>query len=475
MLLSDAAFAGCDSIPALVAMAGHAASSQLHADDVARLNGVDIQAPAQLAWLTSSELDRLARLVGGWADREVPLRYRLRKPERDALEKVLGVDFRSKARHLVVLVAQLGSSFGAFDTDYDHHEVRRVASAAGMMPAPRSFLADAENLPPPIGQMTAVAALRRWSAPFWPTLMPRELRAFGEIPDPRRIELPQRLRNVLQDAVDQQTMRIGVATWRHHAASDLVLDPRARAGTFAATGFAIPPADEALTGVIETLARWQVHLAVLPELMVDARQLDALRETLRTTARRYPSLMVVGRAHQRCPADERFLNCAVVLDSRGNILFEHEKVEPYTYVGVGMEDILPRLSRDYLFADTPVGRLAVNICRDVRSDVPMLLNRALGVSLLAVPAYSAGLDFVAEEARVLGQRQGAIVVAVNPLGAHLRDLAYLYAPVKGKDECEDVLRASVQPPATHAHVQVWTIDRTQNRRGRRATTFREAV
>jgi hypothetical protein len=78
-----------------------------------------------------------------------------------------------------------------------------------------------------------------------------------------------------------------------------------------------------------------------------------------------------------------------------------------------------------------VGRIVLNICRDLRSDVPILLNRLLGVSVVLVPAYSKRLDFAMEEARILGARQRAMVVAVNPPSAALDDGAILYAPVRG--------------------------------------------
>lgn len=62
--------------------------------------------------------------------------------------------------------------------------------------------------------------------------------------------------------------------------------------------------------------------------------------------------------------------------------------------------------------------------------MPMFLNRLLAPTLIAVPAYSQRLDFVAEEARHLGARQGAIVGAVNPPAAELRDIAVFSAPIR---------------------------------------------
>jgi hypothetical protein len=69
----------------------------------------------------------------------------------------------------------------------------------------------------------------------------------------------------------------------------------------------------------------------------------------------------------------------------------------------------------------------------VRSDVAAILNRALDATILVVPAYSKRLDFVAGEGPILGQRQRAVTVSVNPatVGANLRDAAYLYCPIGG--------------------------------------------
>jgi hypothetical protein len=63
----------------------------------------------------------------------------------------------------------------------------------------------------------------------------------------------------------------------------------------------------------------------------------------------------------------------------------------------------------------------------------MILNRLLGATLMLVPSYSRKLDFVGEEARILGQRQGAVTVAVNPGGTHLKHAAVVYAPIRGDD------------------------------------------
>ena len=75
----------------------------------------------------------------------------------------------------------------------------------------------------------------------------------------------------------------------------------------------------------------------------------------------------------------------------------------------------------------------------------MVMNRALGVSVLLVPAYSKRLDFVLEEARVLGARQLAIVVAATRARQGVRDAVALYVPIRGTEG--SVLRP-VDPAAT---------------------------
>lgn len=129
-----------------------------------------------------------------------------------------------------------------------------------------------------------------------------------------------------------------------------------------------------------------------------------------------------------------FLNEAVVLDSWGKEVFRHAKLEPFTKRDRGIEAILPRPDRNYVCLDTPVGRIAVNICRDMRSDVPMVLNRLLGSSIILVPAWSKDLTFVLEEARILGARQAAITAAANmPMPMPFCEaLAAFYGPVSGR-------------------------------------------
>jgi hypothetical protein len=145
-------------------------------------------------------------------------------------------------------------------------------------------------------------------------------------------------------------------------------------------------------------------------------------------------LTAAGLTHRPVAAGTSHLNEAIVLNARGEELMRHEKLEPFSTRSLELEDILPRQSEGYAFLDTPIGRVVLNICRDFRSDIPILMNRVLGASLLLVPAYSKRLDFAMEEARILGARQLAMVFTLNPLcDDGLTDAAAAYVPIRGKN------------------------------------------
>ena len=478
----SAAFNGIATVPALLAFAVLRGAPLLHADDVAILNATAPGDSRSLGWASSSTLSDLERTIDAWADRGVRERYRLGRVERAQLTACLGPALWTDGRALVLLAAHLGRSFVAFSDDYTNPDVARVADDAGVVPAPLAFLAEAANAPPMLGQMTPIAAVRRWCGAFWYAGLRRAFRAFGPIPEPRRAVLPSLVRETLARAVQDQALRIATVTWRRHGPQDLALASHARPRTFAVTGLTTPVQSGSFGRLVAVLAEQCVHLAVLPELMLDDDEVAALRDALAKAARRFPGLVIAGRAHRSASTGGRFVNTAVALDAAGNLLFEHEKLEPFTHPTLGPEDIVPRESGVYHFADTPIGRLAMNICRDIRSDVPMLLNRALGVSLLAVPAYSKELSFAAEEARVLGARQGAIVVAVNPLNSGeqgLEDAAHVYAPIRGRAASEGAVstaEASAHVPADRdALVQVWEISLGAGRVATLVAHHRQAV
>jgi predicted amidohydrolase len=413
---------GCSTVPALFAFAFQRATTRLLSADVAALIKSDVGDVAALRWMEHSAHSALVAHIDVLASRGDRFRWRLREPERSELLAILGgVDALDDGRVMFLLAQALDDRYA---------DARPVPNLdPHVIQAPERFLSEIANGPPPIGQMTPAAACRRWMRTFWYTGIVRGFDAFGRVPQHVPIQLGARATQSLQRAIDEESLRLCVITWRRHAVSDLRQLPAA-AGCFAVGGMNLPPEAARLTRLIDHVASARAHIVLFPELMLDDTEFALVRSELAKRARRWPALVVVGRVHRPSPTGA-YSNQAVVVDAAGSEVASHEKLEPFTASGGVLEDVIPRDSAEYQFVDTPVGRMVVNICRDFRSDVPMLLNRILGASLLVVPAYSKRLDFVVEEARILGARQQAIVASVVPLCSDLEDLCVAYAPIRG--------------------------------------------
>jgi len=189
---------------------------------------------------------------------------------------------------------------------------------------------------------------------------------------------------------------------------------------------------------LDHVASAGAHLCVVPECSTTAGELQSLQEALRARGSRFPSLVAVGLVH--APRGDGHVNEAVLLSASGHEILRHEKLEPYTNPRGEMEDIVPRQSDWYDVVDTPLGRLAVNICRDMRSDVPSLLNRVFGVDVLLVPAWSKSLAFAADEARMLGARQRTLSVVANAWDGHSEELGLVYAPYGSREALREIPR-----------------------------------
>jgi hypothetical protein len=251
---------------------------------------------------------------------------------------------------------------------------------------------------------------------------------FGSLPQLEPVAAPERTQTALQEAVDLGRLRFGFIRWPLHREPEMNIERRD--GCFAVTGYQGVDRNT-LSAAVRSAIERQVHVLVGPELALSESDLGLVTALMRHEGSRYPVLSVWGMTHR--PRETGFLNEAVLLDSRGSVFARHEKLEAFTHPKLGLEDIVPRQSKTYSFIDTPIGRLVLNVCRDFRSDVPMLLNRALGATLIVVPAYSRELSFVEEEARILGARQAALTASTNAAAPSLVDGAYLYAPIRGRD------------------------------------------
>lgn len=451
---------GASSIADVFRIAFVRAVHGLDSGDVAALLRVTTGDLPTLAWVPADFIAALEALFLDLVGREKH-RHRVRDPERGRLLRILDTATQPEGPRTMFAVAYL------LDQAYHRWPPPDHGLPRGVAVVPARFFAEIKNEAPPIGQMTPMAACRRWMSTFWFIGDLARLDAFGPTPTLDQRALSARASQSLQRACEDDELRVAVVAHRNHVATDLVTSAKARLHTFAVTGLKTPSSDGLISRIVDALHVARVHVAVFPEISLDAAELALLRATLAQRARRFPCLLAAGLAHREKTGDG-FLNEAVVLDSSGAELLRHEKLEPYGDPKLGLEDILPRNSTQYSFIDTPVGRLVVNICRDVRSDLPMVLNRMIGTSLLLVPAYSSRLDFALDEARGLGARQQAISVVANghvrvdPAPANVAaveaKVAAVYAPVRGKDESEFSL-ARVKVAEYEAAVQVVRLTR----------------
>ena len=420
---STAGFGGGWCIPELFAHAFEEAVHGLSGEDFAAILAAGTGAVGALGWMPSRDLRELEQFVTGLRHRERRLRYLFQAHPR--LRQILGKDASLRARRLFVLAKVIDDIFDEFPEDATSLPIEMLKRASARPP---NMFDEIENAPPPLGQMTPIAICRSAFSRFWYTGNVRSARVFGPIPAPLPIELPYRTAAALRTAVEDNELRLAAVGLPVRAAPTR---DDSTPGRFAVTSMGHGTTRDDLVRVVSFAGEARAHILLLSELALLPDDVAALASVLAERDARFPALTVAGVAHCRPGGHPAHLNEAVVLTSNGRELFRHEKLEPFSDKEGRFEDIVPRRSESYHYLDTPVGRLVVNVCRDIRSDVPMILNRVLGAAGVLVPAFSKRLDFALEEARVLGARQGAFVFVVNPWCGEVRDAACVYAPIKG--------------------------------------------
>ena len=463
--------ASCASVPELFVLAFERAVDLLTGADIAALQRAPLGDLSALGWPEMQVLSKVGALLDALSQREERTRYRVREPERRTLSDALGEGALEDGRRMFLLAV-------AIDEHFDRYVEDRPPGTSVVSPMPPRFLAETVNPPPALGQMTPICVCRRWLKRFWYVGRFGDFTSLGRIPTPASRAPGARTVQALQTACDDGQLRVALVTWRRHGRQELRYSD-ASPGCFAIGGLTRAGRDGLVESLVDMLSEGRVHIAVLPELALDVTELASLRTTLAARARRFPALTVAGLAHARSADGASHVNEAVVLDARGHELLRHEKLEPYSDSGEEprMEDILPRQSEEYVYMDTPVGRIVLNICKDFRSDVPILLNRVLGASLVLVPAYSRRLDFILEEARILGARQLAMVFGVNPLADDgLEHGTAGYVPLRGRAKSEThVQQEELRTSAADVVVQVCRVSLGDERVANLDATTRLAV
>lgn len=437
-------FAGAVDLRALFRFAFEQAVAKLSSADLFAISRTAPGRVEDLGWLDPGAVAVLEQQLDSLARRPESHRFSVDSLVRRQLIALLGGRAALEdAQKMFVLAALLDRTFRWPPGDDAMDRVR-----FGVIPKPRAFFTGITNPPPALGQMTAVSICQRWMSNLWVVGEPRAIRGLGSLPALQWRKAAGRLRNRLEDACNKGRLRVGViapllddSTIRYHDTPS---------GCFAIAGFGRSLLRPNAERLLAHLQANEVDIAILPELTLDEFEFEYLRACLTKQCGRFPTLLVAGMAHRRHQG-EVFVNEAVVLDWLGREVMRHTKLEPFTMADGRMEAILPRPECNVACLDTPVGRVVVNICRDVRSDVPMILNRLLGSSLVLVPAWSKRLDFLLEEARVLGARQGAVTVGSNLMSAESTAAGAFYAPVRGVEQSTKLVSSAEVAEARAKH------------------------
>lgn len=172
-----------------------------------------------------------------------------------------------------------------------------------------------------------------------------------------------------------------------------------------------------LWSALQAAARDGFDLLVAPELTVTPSARQWIVRQLRwppedplegVSAHRLP-LMVPGSFHEQI--DGRFVHRAVLLDRVGNELIEHHKLVPYGVFDKFMEDI--RLGDSITLLITPIGTVAIAICKDFCDDHLGPIWDQIQPEWLLVPAYGRGMAAHEAAAKRINRMLGTVTVLAH--------------------------------------------------------------
>ena len=133
----------------------------------------------------------------------------------------------------------------------------------------------------------------------------------------------------------------------------------------------------------------EISILLLPELSVSSDGLHWLSSRLRQRStedsRRFPTLTIVGREHH-APTIQ-FRNTAFILDFKGRVLLEYHKRT--SFFSAPDSDECHAIDTDPMnVLPSPLGLLAIAICRDLFDEPSASLVSSLHASALFVPSLS---------------------------------------------------------------------------------------
>jgi predicted amidohydrolase len=199
---------------------------------------------------------------------------------------------------------------------------------------------------------------------------------------------------------------------------------------------------ERISGLVDEAAKEGAALVSLPEVM------NFIGEMVRDEDRPEPipgrsTEMLMQKARERgiwihsgsfaevAPGEKRFFNTSVVIDDKGNIVAKYRKIHTFdvTLPDGTVCDESARVSpgREIVTVETPLGRLGLSICYDIRFPELFRLMALEGAQVLFTPAnftLPTGKDHWEAILRARAIENGCYVVAAAQIGKKPRFTAY---------------------------------------------------
>ena len=210
----------------------------------------------------------------------------------------------------------------------------------------------------------------------------------------------------------------------------------------------VPTEDERalkLTKAIADAAIRGVDLFVAPELTVPPSARAAVLRALRWATGPQVALLVPGSFHER--EDDDVFNRAILVDGKGNELATHRKLTRFGRLEEGWLESIA-LGDEITVIVTPIGTVAVAICKDFCDDHVGRVWEQIQPEWLLVPAYGRGASAHETAARRIARMVGTVTILAHEgdrlLHADQNSFVHVTELLKGNSQAPEFFEHKIQ-------------------------------
>jgi Carbon-nitrogen hydrolase len=211
----------------------------------------------------------------------------------------------------------------------------------------------------------------------------------------------------------------------------------------------VPTEDERarkLTKAITDAATRGVDVFVAPELTVTPSARAAALRALRWATGPQLALLVPGSFHER-EDDGAVFNRAILVDGKGNELAEHRKLTRFGRLEEGWLESIA-LGDEITVIVTPIGTVAVAICKDFCDDHVGRVWEQIQPEWLLVPAYGRGASAHETAARRIARMVGTVTILAHEgdrlLQADQNSFVHVTELLKGNSQAPEFFEHKIQ-------------------------------